>query len=305
MYYYQAYGLDITSEFYLPELISGGNGKDLTIKKGNLKLPELNETIIRRQGLKSWFGGTVNEAYMYWENLGKFLAKNGKELIVEPSKDQIPFEFLNLYILSEALGMILFQKGLFLLHASAIQVGDKAIVIIGNPGAGKSTTAAAFAKRGHPVLTDDMVAIQIEAEGSPQVVPGFPQIKIWPPSVDGLNYDTDTLPVLFPGSSKRVIRKTENFPSKPIPLREIYFLDKGEQLKINLMEKVEALLSFSRYFPCSYDLLTAKAHKNHFLQSNYLLQHTPVLKVQRPDSFKVLHQWISSIEQKYNIYSDL
>ena len=300
MYYYQAYGLDIASEFYLPELIGGGNGKDLTITKGNLDLPKLKETVIKRQNLKSWFGGTFNEAYMYWQDLGKFLAKNGTELIVEPTSDRIPFEFLNLYILSEALGMILFQKGLFLLHASAIKVGNKAIVIVGSPGAGKSTTAAAFAKRGHPVLTDDMVAIEVESEQTPQVIPGFPQIKIWLPSVEGLNYDTNTLPVLFPGSTKRVIRKTENFPSQSIPLSEIYFLDKGEQLTINPMEEVEALLSFACYFPCPYDLLKAKAQKNHFLQSSHLLDRIPVFKIQRHDSFEVLHQWIEAIEQKHN-----
>lgn len=301
MYYYQAYGQDIASEFHLPELISGGSGKDLQIRKGKIDLPELNETIIGRQGLKSFFGGTFNEAYMCWQGLGKFLAKDGCELIVESLGDDIPPEFLNLYILSEALGMVLHQKGLFLLHASAIQVGNSAIVVIGNPGAGKSTTAAAFAQRGHAVLTDDMVALQVQAGHTPQVIPGFPQIKIWSSSVEGLNYDANNLQVLFPGSTKQVIRQPEGFPLQPIPLSKIYFLSKGEEFKIEPMNQSEALLAFTRYFSCPYDLLQGEAHKNHFQQCGCLLEKVPVFQIQRPNSFEILDRWIDAVEAEFAV----
>jgi adenylate kinase family enzyme len=48
----------------------------------------------------------------------------------------------------------------WVLHAAAIDVGGRALVLSGPSGAGKTTLTLALAKRGHRVLTEEVVLIQ-------------------------------------------------------------------------------------------------------------------------------------------------
>ena len=59
---------------------------------------------------------------------------------------------------------------------------DRAAVLAGPPGAGKSTLAAAFARFGYAVLSDD-VAVLEQLEGALHVQPAYPQLRLWPDSV--------------------------------------------------------------------------------------------------------------------------
>src|SRR4028118_942764 len=124
MFFYQTYGVNIHSDFPLTELLQGGEKRDIYIQKGKLKSPPLEPTSINRQGIEASFGGTPQEAYLRWQGIVTLLAKDGNILIVDPDSDNIDPQLLNLYILSEALGLILYQRGLFLLHASAIKIGE-------------------------------------------------------------------------------------------------------------------------------------------------------------------------------------
>ncbi|MGH7456282.1 MAG: hypothetical protein ACRENG_33330 [bacterium] len=299
MFHYRAYGLNITSEFHLPELPTGGNGDDLCIRSGNVTLPPLQATSIKRQGIEAYFGGATMEAYLRWPDVGRFLAREGRELIVAAGPAGAGNkQLLNLYILSEALGMILCQRGVFLLHASAVKLGEQVILFAGLPGAGKSTLAAAFAQQGGVGLCDDMVAITFEARRQPVVWPGFPQIKIWPPTIEGLGYTASSLPPLFEGSRKRVISKADNFPQAPLPLTHIFFLETAEAYNLRRMNDAEALFALVRFFPCPSDMLQGRFLRQHFQQCNQLLRSVEVWKLESPKNFKVLSKMIGMIEEQ-------
>ncbi len=304
MFFYQAYGLNIHSQFFLPELPQGqniGEERDIYIQKGKIKLPTLETTTIQRQGKQAYFGGNTQEAYLRWEGVTTFLAKNGDTLIVNPDSDNINPQLLSLYILSEALGLILYQRGFFLLHASAVKIGEQVVIFAGPPGAGKSTTAAAFAKYGYTVLADDMVAIKLDATGKAMVVPGFPQIKIWPSTARGLDYNLSALPTLFPGSPKRVIRQTENFPVEPFPLAHIFILGEGENLKITPMEGTEAFFNLTRFFPLPSGILQGNARERHLKKCIQLLREVNICKLDNPKDFQTIKQVVSGVENKLNI----
>ena len=299
MFLYQAYGLKISSDFYLSELIKGGLKQDIHLLRKKVEPPVLQATSIQRQGVKAYFGGNTQEAYLQWSGVGIFLARNGDTLIVAPSYEDIEPELLNLYILSEALGLILYQRGFFLLHASAVKIGDYAVVIVGAPGAGKSTMAAAFAKYGYPVLADDMVAIN-NIQDIPTVYPAFPQIKIWPSTVQGLDLDISKLPPLFPSSQKRVIRQTETFTTEPCPLAGIFALEIGEEIKITQILGNEAFVTLTKFFPCPAQLLQNEALEKHFNQCIQLLKNVPIFKLERPKNFGMLNEVITTIEEQVN-----
>jgi len=121
---------------------------------------------------------------------------------------------------------VLRLRGVICLHASAVAIGEQAIAILGPAGSGKSTTAAAFALQGYPVLSDDVVPL-IEQSGRFLAQPGYPRLNLWPESVSALYGSPDALPLMTPNWSKRYVALDENghrFQSEPLPLAAIYIL---------------------------------------------------------------------------------
>jgi hypothetical protein len=110
-------------------------------------------------------------------------------------------EDLSTYLLGPVMGFILRRRGTTALHASSLCVDGKAIVLTGEAGAGKSTTAAALALRGLPVLCEDVAAIE-EKDGSYSIERGYPRVCLWPDSVGLLMGRPDSLPRLSPNWEK-------------------------------------------------------------------------------------------------------
>jgi hypothetical protein len=130
------------------------------------------------------------------------------------------------YLLGPVLGLVLRLRGVVCLHASAVAFEDRSVAFVGHMGAGKSTTAAAFARQGHGVISDDIVAL-MEREGSFHVMPAYPHLCLWPESVK-MFYDTvEALPRLVPDWDKRRLDLGEqgtSFESRCLPLGAVYVL---------------------------------------------------------------------------------
>jgi len=289
---YSAYGLTIKSDFPLPELLPGSGEIDLHIQKGKIQLPVLEATSIKRQGVTSYFGGNNQEAYLHWPGVATFCAQDGKYLIVQPQTEEIDADYLNLYILSEALGLILYQRGYLLLHGSAVKVTGKAVIFAGAPGAGKSTMAAAFSKKGYPILGDDMVAIKITSDGQVMVYPGFPQIKIWSPTVQGLKLKSETLSPLFSGSHKQLLQPRK-FRPEPLSVAGCFMLSRGEKFELNSLEGQKALMSLFRFFSCPGQILMGESLDNYRQKCLDLTKSVPMFEVKRPDNFRVLKKFVN------------
>jgi energy-coupling factor transporter ATP-binding protein EcfA2 len=135
-------------------------------------------------------------------------------------------EHAALYLLGPVLGFTLRLRGVVSLHASGVRIGDSAIAILGHAGAGKSTTAAAFARLGHPVITDDVFALK-DCGNAFSVLPGCPGLRLWPDSVESLWGSPEVLPPLLPNWDKRFLDLRGNgfeFISQPMPVSAIYCL---------------------------------------------------------------------------------
>lgn len=129
-------------------------------------------------------------------------------------------------LLGPIMGVVMRQRGTVCLHASAIAMGDRAIALVGDSGAGKSTTAAALARRGHAVLSDDVVPVRPDADRY-MAVPAYPKLRLWPESAAALMGSADALPPMMPGWSKRALDLAHhalNFQGTPLPLSAVYFL---------------------------------------------------------------------------------
>lgn len=130
------------------------------------------------------------------------------------------------YLLGPVLGILLRLRGVTCLHASAVAFGETAVAFVGSPGAGKSTTAAALARHGHAILSDDVVALT-ERDGSFFVHPAYPYLCLWPESVQSLYGSPDALPRFSANYDKRYLtlgKQELRFAERALPLAAIYIL---------------------------------------------------------------------------------
>jgi hypothetical protein len=156
------------------------------------------------------------------------------------------------YLLGPVFGLLLRLRGVTCLHASAVAFGDWSVVFVGSEGAGKSTTAAAFAKRGYAVLSDDIVALRVgessdfflddpepascDTPPSPAhqvffVLPGYPHLCLWPDAARFLYGSEEIFPRLAPEWDKRKLPLGTHgmpFEARALPVAAIYlFADRS------------------------------------------------------------------------------
>ena len=84
-----------------------------------------------------------------------FRIRDGRDIAIAWG-GAVPPPDIEAYLLGSAWGVLCHQRGLLPLHCSAIAFGGRAFAITGQPGAGKSTLAAALCRNGLDYVTDDM-----------------------------------------------------------------------------------------------------------------------------------------------------
>ena len=133
------------------------------------------------------------------------------------------------YLLGPILGFVLRLRGVLCIHASAVSFEDRVIAFVGPKGAGKSTTAAAFAARGYPIVTDDIVALA-PAGKTFLTQPGYPRLRLWPSSLGALSRTNSLMAQFLPsdwGNTRYHLDLTRDgcrFEERVLPLAAIYFL---------------------------------------------------------------------------------
>ncbi|MEM9219182.1 MAG: hypothetical protein AAGD25_33215 [Cyanobacteria bacterium P01_F01_bin.150] len=260
-YLYKTYGICIQSNIQLPELLPADGVADLTIQ-----VDYDGDEVYHIRQQPSFFEGKL-------PGIGTFYIRQGKVIIVEPHTSNL--DALRPTILGGALAVALRQRGLLVLHASCVNVGNQAIAFMGDSGWGKSTLAAAFHNQGYPILTDDVMAIQAEW-AAPLVLPGFPQIKLWPDAADSLVHQPDHLPALYPNAPKLSYRFEQGFQQESLPLTHLYILRKGTSedsfCQIRPLFHRAAFLELVRHTREMMGMKDAEVRKAHFHQCNTLLQ---------------------------------
>jgi len=160
----------------------------------------------------------------------------------------LTYQYVTVYLLGPVMGFVLRRRGRTPLHASALAFAGRAVALLGSAGAGKSTTAAALALRGWPVLCEDVCALEESEEGF-LVLPAYPRVCLWPDSVNYLFSSSDALPRIVEGWEKRYLPldgERAQFASDKLPLAAIYLLasrsDENSAPMIEPMSQREAAL---------------------------------------------------------------
>jgi hypothetical protein len=239
-FYSSAYGLSLASNYPIPgtwahpqsqtadTYIRLGVAPPLTVSHGTTGPPWYISD--ERQGdepaLRVWRAADGSSYTMLYSDSTLFVVDRLGSQVWTTWAPHSTLADTAVYLLGPVLGFVLRLRGLACLHASAVAIDGRAVVLLGPAGAGKSTTAAAFNALSYPLLTEDVVALDSGKAGF-HVLPGYPQVRLWPDSVALLFGSPDALPRLTPTWEKRALGGTSSrlrFQAEALPIGAIYVL---------------------------------------------------------------------------------
>jgi hypothetical protein len=198
-------------------------------------------------------------------------------------------EDIELWLFGLITSFILQSRGIFSLHAAAINCRGQAIAFLGANGFGKSTLAYFFVKNGHSLITDDVLPL-LNNQGRLFAAPGCPSMNLWIQTLDQLGAEESNL--RGSGEKHRYSADTLkiDFSKSPAPLQRLYVLHpmigpgKPEVTELSKSRALIELLSFTRS-NSTIDLTDQKA-----LLKTYssLLSQVPVRILLCPRGFEHL-----------------
>jgi hypothetical protein len=137
-------------------------------------------------------------------------------------------------LLGPALASILHHRGFQILHAAAVVVDGRTILVAGQSGAGKSTLAAALIGQGAALLAEDLAVLKI-ADAPIAVQPGYPRLRLCADATVVAGKIASDLPRVFSKlipDDKRWLDPSDlvgGFCAIPAPLGGIYLLAERRQ----------------------------------------------------------------------------
>lgn len=219
---HKAYGLSIDSDLSLPELSSLATAAvddvDVEIRQVVLDAPE-RYGALQQVGPFLW----ASRACLWLQVPGvvTFLVREGRQILFDPAAG-VDEDSIRVFLLGSAIGALLMQRGLLVLHGNAVRMGDRCFICLGHSGAGKSTLATAFSLRGYEILADDVVPVT--ADG--RVLPGIARAKLWADSIKHLGIEAAGLQRISPMLEKFSLPLARSAALEPIALGALYILGK-------------------------------------------------------------------------------
>lgn len=290
-YWYRAYGVRIgSSEPLAPLVVAEADGEpDVRVRRGSLDECPF-ET---REGFQTHIA--PDEIWIRHSRVGTFLARQGREIVVDALPGAVE-RVVRSYIVKAALGAVLLQRGKLILHASAVSIRGAAVAFVGGSGMGKSTTSATLHERGHAVIADDLLGVDVCAAHTPMALPGFPQMLLLPESVSALGRDLASLPRVSDVSDKFKFDAPQGFSLEPVPLRRIYALADAEHDAIEPFGGTQAVAKLVAH---TFGILAfgQAAKPAHFMLCTELAKRVPVRRLARARQLSRLAELARLVEE--------
>lgn len=170
--------------------------------------------------------------YAAWDGHFEFLVSSDGGLVRYQVSGETSAESLNAYLLTQSLSFALAHLGFEPLHVTVVTAGGGAVGLAGDPGAGKSTLAAAFLAAGHRLVTDDLLVLVPEGDGGGPLMahPGQARLKLFPEVAERfLGARSRSAPMNRFTEKLVVPLAATEYQDRALPLRAIYRLESGRE----------------------------------------------------------------------------
>ncbi len=256
------------SDIELPGVPLAGGSPDVSIRSGRVEPPDGTPV----------YGHLVTPEIicLRYEGVGSFLIRGGNEIVVDAERG-LDDALIRNFVLGPAMASLLHQRGLLVLHASAVAVDGLAVLFLGDSEWGKSTIAAVCYRAGRPLVADDTTAVELDGT-PPAAVPAIPRIKLWPGSMKALALDPSNHDRVHAEPDKRELPAARDFPRASVPIGTIYVLSEGEP-GIAPFAGHSTMMEVVRHSYAADLLRATETQERHFLQCADLVARVPVRRL--------------------------
>ena len=202
-------------------------------------------------------------------------------------------------LIDQVLPRYLAHEGLLSLHASALIIDGKCVLILGKSGAGKSTLSGFLAMRGHTLLSDDCTLVELDA-GHALATPTYPSLRLLPDSIEALYpAGTDMRPMAHYSSKQRVIPQFSENPLPTLPIDGLFVLDntgdRPDRATLTPMSAAETCLALLRHSfqldPGDKARMTA-----HLRMCSQIARNLPACRLDYPRRYDAMANVAAAIE---------
>lgn len=209
-------------------------------------------------------------------------------------------------LVSIVFGAMMAQQNIPMLHGAGLGLQDKAIIVLGESGHGKSTMAGAFVMQGAVLLSDDLLRLSFET--------GIPAVEVGSPRLSLMTDAYETLKKM--GLNKAIAGQRSDIDKYLIDaggvqqradLAAIFILEKPDKTqKATALKRLSASKAVLELMRNRYGLgwlsTDSKTDLKFFTQ---LVETTPVFRILRPPDFAELMRSCATIEKQIGTQYEL
>ena len=213
--------------------------------------------------------------------VGVFRIPDSSTITVEPEPGA-DHRMVERYLAGVVFAVLLHLRGAVVYHAAANAVSDaEAIALVGESGAGKSTLSALLHLRGCRCLTDDVLPARVETAGV-FVSRGYPRVKVDQKFAVRHHLAATAMQPVHPDEDQVYLVLDERYPSSPLRLRALFFLERADVLSIRKLSAREAMMESIR-FTLPARLMQINGGEEHFRRCSTIVSSVPAYALCRTD----------------------
>ncbi|MFL6137899.1 MAG: hypothetical protein ACJ74O_08890 [Frankiaceae bacterium] len=176
--------------------------------------------------------------------------------------------------------ILLVARGDLPLHAAAIEVDGRALVLTGPTRHGKTTLAATLAAAGHRLLGEDLVDVRFAADGTPTAVPGPAYLRLRRDVADLVAVPGTTVVAESAERLHLAVDQPLRGGCAPVPVAAIVLLRlSDDEVTLGAVDPVRAVRDV---WSQGFALPTAQSRAQSFHNIGRLVDAVPVLDLARP-----------------------
>ena len=295
--FFNLYNHLVKSELDLSQLgVTRASSKEIPLKY------DIKITIQKKKSSSDFIGMVDNQTAVDKE-LGYYLKKGvaffeffkGKEIRVTPL-DTIDQDLIRVS-LNYPIASLFYQRGFFLLHASAVKYRHRVFLFPGNSLSGKSSLAALLINQGGKLLTEDTAVMKFK-KNKVLIYPSYPMLKI---------SDEVKEAIKFPYSSDLIFNKEQN-NRKGYLLNSDKFLNQESQIDYCIFPvwcrnkdrlfNPEKSISLFMLLQSSLNIypLNKQKEKDLFKLNALFLKNVDTYLYERPKDLAFINQFLDKID---------
>jgi hypothetical protein len=185
-------------------------------------------------------------------------------------------------LFGQALPLAATLHGLELFHASAVAIDGGVFGFVGVSGAGKTSLAIQLVAQGAQLVTDDVLSLE-PREDAVWAHPGARMSNVAPEQLESLADGAEQLGRVV-GSSEKVHIELTNLPEAPLPLRALYYVQRGADVDD---------VAFEMVHPPDPRILLSSTFLPHIVTPERLTTqlHTCARVAEETTTYRVLAPW--------------